>query len=325
MFSILTTTAASQALAATGVLLSTAAILYSQHVRRNRRGIPKDKERVVVIGGGSGIGRAIAHIYSTRGAKVCIVGRQGDALESVKDECVELRAKVAKLGEADAVITVVADFADAEDMVKLREVLVKVWNGVDTVIVSAGVSALRPLLEVAGVHNKGDEARVDDVQKTIDVSNAAVRGNYTGPLVTAVTLIPLLQSSSSSPSILLISSLAALVPAPTRSLYGSTKSASLLLYQSLAIEHPQITFTAAIPATVEGNFRASAVDQGPVRETDPNRHGLKREYVARRCVEAVDAQHKTVLLPYWYARLGHLLYWVVPSVTEYFARRKYNF
>ena len=195
------------------------------------------------------------------------------------------------------------------------------------------------------MHNKEDEATVDGVQRTVDVANAAVRGNYTGPLVTAVTLvrsffyfiyrrtpahtsyskIPLLKSTSSSPSILLISSLAALVPAPTRSLYGSTKSASLLLYQSLAIEHPQITFTAAIPATVEGNFRASAVDQGPVRETDPNTHGLKREYVARRCVEAVDAQQKTVMLPYWYSRLGHLLYWFIPSVTEYFARRKYNF
>ncbi|KAI0809189.1 hypothetical protein BC629DRAFT_1580503 [Irpex lacteus] len=273
----------------------------------------------------SGIGRAIAHLYSTRGAKVCIVGRQGDVLGSVRDECVELRAKAVKSEEADAVITAVADFADAEDMVKLREVLVKAWNGVDTVIVTAGVSALRPLLEVAGVHGKEDEAAVDDVQRTIDVSNAAIRGNYTGPLVTAVTLIPLLQASSPSPSILLISSLAALVPAPTRSLYGSTKSASLLLYQSLAIEHPQITFTTVIPATVEGNFRASAVDQGPVRETEPNTHGLKREYVARQCVDAVDAQQKKVLLPYWYARLGHLVYWFIPSVIEYFARKKYNF
>lgn len=143
--------------------------------------------------------------------------------------------------------------------------------------------------------------------------------------LTSPPQIPLLQASSPSPSILLISSLAALVPAPTRSLYGSTKSASLLLYQSLAIEHPQITFTTVIPATVEGNFRASAVDQGPVRETEPNTHGLKREYVARRCVDAVDAQQKKVLLPYWYARLGHLVYWFIPSVIEYFARKKYNF
>ena len=53
------------------------------------------------------------------------MGRQGDALGSVKNECVELRAKGAKSEEADAVITVVADFAEAGDMVHLRQVLVK--------------------------------------------------------------------------------------------------------------------------------------------------------------------------------------------------------
>ena len=72
------------------------------------------------------------------------------------------------------------------------------------------------------MHNKEDEATVEGVQRTVDVANAAVRGNYTGPLVTAVTLvrsffyiiyrgtpahtsyskIPLLKSTSSSPSII---------------------------------------------------------------------------------------------------------------------------
>ncbi len=49
--------------------------------------------------------------------------------------------------------------------------------------------------------------------------------------------------TSASPSILLVSSLAALVPAPTRGLYAATKASSLLLYQALSIEHPRIAFT----------------------------------------------------------------------------------
>ena len=63
------------------------------------------------------------------------------------------------------------------------------WDGVDTVIVSAGVSALRPLLEVAGIDDTGCNATVDDIRTTVDVSNAAIRGNYTGPLVSAITLV----------------------------------------------------------------------------------------------------------------------------------------
>lgn len=125
---------------------------------------------------------------------------------------------------------------------------------------------------------------------------------------------------------LLLSSLAAVIPAPTRSLYGSTKSASLLLYQALSIEHPGITFSFVLPSTVEGDFRASAVDKGPVREKDPNKKGnaLKREVVAWRCVQAVDRHEKTVFLPLT-MRFGNLLYWLWPSFVEWRARVKYNF
>lgn len=53
----------------------------------------------------------------------------------------------------------------------------------------AGVSALRPLLEVAGITAAGEEAGVEDVQRTIDVANAALRSNFTGPLVSAVSFV----------------------------------------------------------------------------------------------------------------------------------------
>jgi len=107
-------------------------------------------------------------------------------------------------------------------------------------------------------------------------------------------------------------------------LYASTKAASLLLYQSLAIEHPGIRFSLVMPSTVEGDFRASAVDGGPVREKDPNKNGLKREAVAQRCIQAVDNNEKTVFIP-GYMRLAHLLYWLVPRIIERQARTKYNF
>jgi short-subunit dehydrogenase len=134
----------------------------------------------------------------------------------------------------------------------------------------------------------------------------------------------MLTSTSKSPSVLLVSSLASLIPAPTRSIYASTKSASLLLYQSLAIEHRSVAFSLIIPATVEGDFRASAVDSGPVVERDPNKYGLKREIVAERCVQAVDHGDKTVFMPSS-MRLGHLLYWLAPGFVEWRASVKYGF
>lgn len=136
----------------------------------------------------------------------------------------------------------------------------------------------------------------------------------------------MLSRTSKAPSILLVSSVAAVVPAPTRALYCSTKASSLLLYQALAIEHRDIAFTLLLPATIEGNFRASAVDSGPVREADPNKHGLKIDYVARRCIDAVDRGVKgTVILPWFPYRFAHLLYLVWPGVVERGAAKKYNF
>lgn len=134
--------------------------------------------------------------------------------------------------------------------------------------------------------------------------------------------------TSPSPSILLISTLAAVAPAPTRALYGATKSASLVLYQSLAIEHPDITFTCVLPSTIEGDFRKSAVDAGPTRESDPNKHGLKRDWVAQRCMEAVDAQERTVFMANFY-RIVPMLVYTIDSwgrgIVERAARKKYSF
>jgi len=139
---------------------------------------------------------------------------------------------------------------------------------------------------------------------------------------TSTVQVPMLESTSPSPSICQISSIAAMIPAPTRSLYGSTKAASFILYRSLSIEHPRIGFSIVCPATVEGDFRSSAVDFGDVRES--LKGALKAEYVARECVKAVDDGTKLVLLPraYW---LINLVSWILPSVVERGARKKYNF
>ena len=136
--------------------------------------------------------------------------------------------------------------------------------------------------------------------------------------------IPLMRSTSASPSVLLVSSLASVIPAPTRAIYGSTKAASFNLYQALSIEHPSVDFSYVLPSTVEGNFRASAVDGGPVREEDPTRAGLKRDDVAERCVRAIDGREKIVFIPAFY-KFAQLLSWIWPSYVERKAARKYNF
>lgn len=138
-----------------------------------------------------------------------------------------------------------------------------------------------------------------------------------------------MEKTSDSPAILLISSLGAAIPAPTRSIYGSTKAGALALYQALAIEHPSIAFSYILPSTVQGLFRASAVDVEPVpagqeNTTPVNTHGLLPDAVAKRCIAAIDKREKVVFFPPFYA-YAQLIYWLWPSYIEKKAATKYSF
>ncbi|OTA58940.1 short chain dehydrogenase [Hypoxylon sp. EC38] len=282
---------------------------------RQRR-IKPAEERVLVIGASSGLGRAVAKQYAARNARLCIVARRAEQLAQLAKEC------------GEKCFFVVADFSDAGDMVRVREEILGKWHGLDTLCVCAGVSAVQPVMKLAGVDvGQDDDANGAGIQHAVDIAARATQGNVYGPLVAALTFIPLLTRTSTSPSILLVSSVAAVVPAPTRALYAATKASSLLLFQSLAIEHPNITFTFILPATIEGNFRASAVDADPAtRETGPNQRGLKLDYVAQRCLDSVDQQVRgNVIIPWFPYSIAHHLYYLWPSLIEKQARKKYNF
>ncbi|KEP53309.1 short-chain dehydrogenase/reductase family protein [Rhizoctonia solani 123E] len=275
--------------------------------------IQPSEERVLIIGASSGVGHATAVAYAKRGARVAIVARRSAVLEQVKQECLKVRNESGYAEQKDVILAVTADFSDEREMENVRREVQRAWDGVDTVIVSAGVSALQPVMNLV---NQGG------VSRAVSVAIKALEGNYMGPLVSVTTLIPLLESSSKKPAIALISSLAAVVPAPTRAIYCSTKSAGLLLFQSLAIEHPRIRFSNIIPATIEGDFRASAVDGGDVREV--LKGALGREEVAQAIVGAVDTEQRTVWMP-GMMRFAPFLYWIWPSFVEQKARTKYNF
>ena len=69
------------------------------------------------------------------------------------------------------------------------------WEGFDTLVVAAGVSAIQPLMAIAGVDTDGDttssvvKTSKEDIQRVADVAAAATRGNYVGPLISATTFV----------------------------------------------------------------------------------------------------------------------------------------
>ena len=62
----------------------------------------------------------------------------------------------------------------------------------DTLAVIAGVSALKPLFETAGLertNNLMNDTELENIHNTVIASDRALRGNFTGPLVAAVTFV----------------------------------------------------------------------------------------------------------------------------------------
>jgi len=95
-----------------------------------------------VTGGGSGIGRAIAHRLAAEGACVVVADIDPASAESVARE----------LGGTDVAISVAADVTDEAQVAAALQLAVLAFGGVDLVVNNAGLSISKPLLETT-VHD----------------------------------------------------------------------------------------------------------------------------------------------------------------------------
>ncbi|MEU8081615.1 bifunctional aldolase/short-chain dehydrogenase [Catellatospora citrea] len=91
----------------------------------------------LVTGGGSGIGRAIAHRLAAEGACVVVADRDADAAQRV----------AAEIGGTDVAIGVHADVTDAAAVRDLVRSACLAFGGVDLVVNNAGLSISKPLLD----------------------------------------------------------------------------------------------------------------------------------------------------------------------------------
>jgi rhamnulose-1-phosphate aldolase/alcohol dehydrogenase len=90
-----------------------------------------------VTGGGSGIGRAIAHRLAAEGACVVVADRDADAASTV----------AAEIGTADVAVAVAADVTDAAAVTAAFAEAALAFGGVDLVVNNAGLSISKSLLE----------------------------------------------------------------------------------------------------------------------------------------------------------------------------------
>ena len=99
------------------------------------------EQRVLVIGGGTGIGKGIALEFAKAGAQVAIAGRRADVLQQVAQEC----------SEPTPIQHNVVDVTDRDAVVRLIEWAIQSLGHIDVLVNCAGtniknrtMSAMRP-------------------------------------------------------------------------------------------------------------------------------------------------------------------------------------
>ncbi len=166
-------------------------------------------KRVLITGGSSGIGAAIARDLAQAGAVVGVCARRTGLLDDVLADCratsPDSRAWTVDLADLDGIeafaATVEADFG-------LPDVLVN----------NAGVVASVPLLKL----------RFDEVE-------SLMRVNYLSPVRLSLAFIPKMVARGSG-QILNVSSVSARVSPPTQGAYGATKAAMTNFFESAAAD-----------------------------------------------------------------------------------------
>jgi short-subunit dehydrogenase len=204
----------------------------------------------------------------------------------------------------------------------------------------------------------GSEKRQGDASRTtsadselhkgnslISVAKASYDANVLSCMNTIKVFLPLLQQSS-RPRIAVLSSVAAEIPAPTRSIYAAHKAALSMFLRCLRIELDSLPVGKASevhsrgvgisiihPASISTGLREKSLDaqesaSGTVSEhavvQQYEKSAMSPEYVAEQVKRAIDCEIDEVWLPglyWWVAKVGMV---IAPGFIARKAKEKYK-
>jgi NAD(P)-dependent dehydrogenase (short-subunit alcohol dehydrogenase family) len=183
---------------------------------------------IVVVGGGSGIGRSTALKLAKRGAHVVVADRDEKAVETVAEE-------VGTISSAEMVMPIQLDITSRESISKAFRAVVLRFGGIDGVINTAAI------FPVPGPDGK---MSAEMWSKTFEI-------NITGNYLLADEARQVLEQQKLPATIVLTSSANAVVPKHGSEAYDVSKSAVNQLIRELAVGMAPVARVNGIaPATV---------------------------------------------------------------------------
>ena len=238
---------------------------------------PYDGTTVLVTGGGSGIGRAIARAFLEQGANVLVAGRRAEPLEET----------VAGF-PAERTAIVAADMASEDGVTAAVDGVIATWDKLDVVVANAGLST-------PGTIDSLDDAAWERMRSI----------NLDGLIRLARVSVPWLRRSRGN--FLAISSVAGFGGDWNQAGYNATKGAVNALVQSMALDlgRDGVRVNAIAPAFTASRLTQERLDDpvfwsAATGSACPRPPGATRRIVARAALflAGPDAGYITgVVLP----------------------------
>lgn len=242
------------------------------------------KKRVVIIGASSGIGRALAQHYASKGCMVGIAARRVDALKEIA------------AAYPQSVVYKVMDVTKESTSNDLLQ-LIESMQGADMVIYCSGAGRYSETLNFENEHNTTDVNVKGFLNVIVPAFNYFVERESQTALGSA--------APASRPQLVTISSVASirgLAPTPS---YSATKRFQTIYFEALEQKaHKmgiQITFTSIIPGFIATDF---------INRSYP--FTMQLPYAAKCIIRAIEKRKRVAVID-WKWRLIVALMKMLPS------------
>ncbi|WP_290523849.1 SDR family oxidoreductase [Alcanivorax sp.] len=252
----------------------------------------QSSQRILITGGASGLGRAMAEAWARDGARVLI----GDVNEERGRETEQALSALPGTVEFQYL-----DVRDPASFNQAREWLEQHWGGLDVLVNNAGVAAAARI-------DRGDMADWDWI---FDI-------NVKGPVRGCKVFVPMMKRQGHG-HIVNVASLAGLVNAPAMASYNVTKSGVISLSETLRNELSihNIHCTVVCPGFFRTNLHESvrSPEPGMVEMVDKllSSDELTAEQIAGMVKQAV-ARQQFLLIPHKSARRAWFIKRFVPAL-----------
>jgi 3-oxoacyl-[acyl-carrier protein] reductase len=246
---------------------------------------------VLITGASRGIGRTVATAAAQRGARVGLIARSGDELESVlRDIGGQGAIAVADVGDRAAATGAIAQLEDE-------------LGPADILVANAGIGAYGPFAEI-----------------DLDLVERLVRVNLMGTVYAIRAVLPGMLKRRRG-HVVVIGSIAGRIGAPFEAAYSATKFAQIGLMEAIATEvgNGGVGVSLVNPGPVTTDFfdaRGHAYDGDFPKPVSPER-------VTAAVMRAVDKNRFEQVVPGWLGRavvLRHL----VPPLLRWGTERRFR-